>query len=310
MAFPWLQVLDAVIGVTDLARSRKIRKMSQESGEPPQQLEAGGRAGLGGLEARLAGVVVAALKEAFERDTHRLELEREQLEAERLRAERALALELRRQASDREIGRLRLLAGVAVASWIGTLFFSAPQASTYNFANRDATHSIHVCVKMLSGLQVYGRDARIRVKPPTTWTQGPNQRAVLFGTDRNMTPGTISDVLFDDITFDFNHEFGAVHSYTYAFNAIGVDKLQRRNLKILSSGNRVGRGLWTENCRYRKDINIHHQNITQGGYLRYDDDQTWHNLSFDTFTEAIDIDSMCNRVSGSEIGRASCRERV
>jgi hypothetical protein len=125
MAFPWLQVLDAVIGVTDLARSRKIRKMSQESADPQQQLEAGGRAGLGGLEARLAGVVVAALKEAFERDTHRLELEREQLEAERLRAERALALELRRQASDREIGRLRLLAGVAVAVWIGTLFFSA-----------------------------------------------------------------------------------------------------------------------------------------------------------------------------------------
>jgi len=125
MPFPWLQVLDAVIGFTDLARSRKIRKMSQESADQPQQLEASGRAGLGGLEARLAGVVVAALKEAFERDTHRLELEREQLEAERLRAERALALELRRQASDREIGRLRLLAGVAVASWIGTLFFSA-----------------------------------------------------------------------------------------------------------------------------------------------------------------------------------------
>jgi hypothetical protein len=91
MPFPWLQVLDAVIGVTDLARSRKIRKMSRESADQPQQLEAGGRPGLGGLEARLAGVVVAALKEAFERDTHRLELERDQLEAERLRAERALA---------------------------------------------------------------------------------------------------------------------------------------------------------------------------------------------------------------------------
>jgi len=125
MPFPWLQVLDAVIGVTDLARSRKIRKMSQESADPQQQLEAGGRSGLGGIEARLAGVVVAALKEAFERDTHRLELEREEIEAERLRADRALALELRRQASDREIGRLRLLAGVAVASSIGTLFFSA-----------------------------------------------------------------------------------------------------------------------------------------------------------------------------------------
>src|SRR5262249_48895925 len=126
MPFPWLQVLDAVIGVTDLARSRRIRKMSQESADVSQQLEAGGRGPSGGgLQARLGGGVVAALKEAFERDTHRLELEREQLEAERLRAERALAFELRRQASDREIGRLRLLAGAAVASWIGTLFFSA-----------------------------------------------------------------------------------------------------------------------------------------------------------------------------------------
>ncbi len=79
---------------------------------------------LGHLETRLAGVVVAALKEAFDRDSRRLELEREQLEAERLRAERALKLELLRQSGDREIGRLRLIAGVAVASWIGTLVFS------------------------------------------------------------------------------------------------------------------------------------------------------------------------------------------
>jgi hypothetical protein len=127
MPLPWLQILDAVIGVTDLARSRKIRKMSQTTDEPQQQLEAGGRGGgaLGNLETRLAGVVVAALKEAFDRDTRRLELERAQLDAERERAERALNLELLRQAGDREIGRLRLLAGVAVATWIGTLFFSA-----------------------------------------------------------------------------------------------------------------------------------------------------------------------------------------
>ena len=78
----------------------------------------------GGLEARLAGVVVAALKEAFDRDTRRLELEREQLDAERERAERALRLELQRQAADREIGRLRLLAGVAVAGWLGTLLLA------------------------------------------------------------------------------------------------------------------------------------------------------------------------------------------
>ena len=124
MPVPWLRILDALIGVTDFARSRKIRQMGQA--DEHQQLEIGQRPGpLGNLETRLAGVVVAALKEAFDRDTHRLELERTQLEAERERAERALKLELLRQAGDREIGRLRLLGGVAVATWIGTLFFSA-----------------------------------------------------------------------------------------------------------------------------------------------------------------------------------------
>jgi hypothetical protein len=123
MALPWLQILDAVIGVTDIVRSRKIKTLS-DAQTPPQQLEAGGRPVAGALEARLAGVVVAALKEAFDRDARRIEFEREQAVAERERAERALRLELQRQAGDREIGRLRLLAGVAMASWIGTLFFS------------------------------------------------------------------------------------------------------------------------------------------------------------------------------------------
>src|SRR5712671_350831 len=121
MPVPWLQILDAVIGVTDLARSRKIRRMADA---PEQQLETAGRAPAS-LETRLASVVVAALKEAFDRDTRRLELEREQVAAEREREERALRLELQRQAGDREIGRLRLLAGVAVVSWLGTLLLAS-----------------------------------------------------------------------------------------------------------------------------------------------------------------------------------------
>jgi hypothetical protein len=126
MPVPWLRILDAVIGMTDLARSRRIGKMSQAAATDAesQQLDTVRGGPGGGLETRLAGVVVAALKEAFERDNRRLDLERAQLEAERERAERALRLELRRQAGDREIGRLRLLAGVAIASWIGTLFFA------------------------------------------------------------------------------------------------------------------------------------------------------------------------------------------
>jgi hypothetical protein len=118
MPVPWLRVLNSVIGLTDMVRQVRGRT---DGGE--QEQLAGSR-GLGTLETRLAGVVVAALKEAFDRDHQRLELERQQIEAERQRAERALRLELLRQAGDREIGRLRLLAGVAMASWLGTLLFA------------------------------------------------------------------------------------------------------------------------------------------------------------------------------------------
>ena len=124
MPVPWLRILKTVLGVSDFARLAAGRAM----GDQEEQLVPGTRA-LGHLETRLAGVVVAALKEAFDRDSRRLELEREQLEAERQRAERALKLELLRQAGDREVGRLRLLAGVAAGSWLGTLFFSTRLAS-------------------------------------------------------------------------------------------------------------------------------------------------------------------------------------
>ena len=44
-----------------------------------------------------------------------------QLEEQRRRAEEALRLELRRQAADRELGRLRLLAGTALVGWIASV---------------------------------------------------------------------------------------------------------------------------------------------------------------------------------------------
>src|SRR5688572_10826278 len=75
----------------------------------------------GQLETRLTNVVVAALKEAFDRDHARLELERAQLEDQRRRAEEAMRLELRRQAADRELGRLRPLAAAALIGWLASV---------------------------------------------------------------------------------------------------------------------------------------------------------------------------------------------
>ena len=123
MPLPWLQIIDAVVGVVQLRAQPEEPEAATEELQQQQQIEAAARTP-GGLEARMAGVVVAALKEAFDRDTRRLELERDQLAAERERAERALRLELQRQAADREIGRLRLLAGVAVAGWLVTLLLA------------------------------------------------------------------------------------------------------------------------------------------------------------------------------------------
>src|SRR5262249_25152738 len=70
------------------------------------------------LELRLTNVVIAALKEAFDRDHQRLELERTHLEEQRRRAEEAARMELRRETINHEVGRLRLLSGIALVGWI------------------------------------------------------------------------------------------------------------------------------------------------------------------------------------------------
>jgi hypothetical protein len=107
----WMRVLDTVSGLAQLTE-RFRRPASREIGAP---LSSTGP--LGAIEARLAGVLVAALKEAFDRDSTRLEMERSQIEAERQRAEAALAAELRRQAGERALDQLRLIAMMAIGAW-------------------------------------------------------------------------------------------------------------------------------------------------------------------------------------------------
>jgi hypothetical protein len=115
------RAFEAVMALREVAK--RFSAPAQPS-EPPPDVLPGSTAmqGLAGqLESRLTNVVVAALKEAFDRDHARLELERAQLAEERRRAEQALRQELRRQAADREIARLRLLAGVSLAGWLASV---------------------------------------------------------------------------------------------------------------------------------------------------------------------------------------------
>jgi hypothetical protein len=84
------------------------------------------------VEMRLTNVVISALKEAFNRDEARLELERAHLEEQRRRAEETMRIELRRQAAEREISRLRLLGLVGMIGWIASILLLA--------LRRDVSH--------------------------------------------------------------------------------------------------------------------------------------------------------------------------
>ena len=132
----WMKVLDTVSNLAQVwsGFSRPAPRPEPSDGSAASGLAApfgpgpSESRGLGPLETRLAGVVVAALKEAFDRDKARMDLERDTLEGERSRAERALAAELRRQAADRALAQLKLIAVFAglvllvsgvLAAWIG-----------------------------------------------------------------------------------------------------------------------------------------------------------------------------------------------
>jgi hypothetical protein len=114
------RAVDALIAFRDAAR--RFKGNAPPPPDPlgfPATTQTQGLAGQ--IEARLTNVVVAALKEAFDRDHARLELERGHLEEERRRAAAALQAEIRRQAIDRELSRLRLLAGAAMVGWIASI---------------------------------------------------------------------------------------------------------------------------------------------------------------------------------------------
>jgi hypothetical protein len=117
----WMRVFDTVSGLVQMS-GRFLRGSSVDLSAPIP-----GAGPLGQLEARLAGVVVAALKEAFDRDRVRMDLERAHMESERQRAEEALRAELRRQAAERALAQLRLvgvmafvicLVSVAIGVWL------------------------------------------------------------------------------------------------------------------------------------------------------------------------------------------------
>src|SRR5688500_13974757 len=127
------KAFDAVIVLRDAARRLKG---DAPSPAPETGLTANTPGLTGQNAARMTNVVVAALEEAFDRDHARLELERAQLEEQRRRAEEAMRLEFRRQAADREVGRLRLLAATALVGWLGAVLLLVARLGSVSMVSR------------------------------------------------------------------------------------------------------------------------------------------------------------------------------
>lgn len=116
------KAVDAVVALRQVAKSFKSKPSAEEPPSEAALSRQSAAQALGGpIEARLTNVLVAALKEAFDRDRARLDLERVQLDEQRRRAAETLRIELYRQAAEREIGRLRLLAGAAIVGWVASV---------------------------------------------------------------------------------------------------------------------------------------------------------------------------------------------
>ena len=128
------RAFDAAIALRDVAKRFKGESPAAEnalSTMPPP-----GSAFVGQIETRLTNVVVAALKEAFDRDHARLELERAQLDEQRRRADEAMRAELRRQAADRELARLRLIGAAALIGWIASVILVVARLGEMSMAAR------------------------------------------------------------------------------------------------------------------------------------------------------------------------------
>lgn len=145
----WVRVLDTLGTLVQVGT-----RFTRSSAPPPAGADGGGMAPaspIGALETRLAGVLVAALKEAFDRDKARMDLERETVEAERSRAERALQAELRRQAADRSLNQLRL-----IAIFAGCMLLASAALAAFVGGMRDGRAALALGVGWASALGALG----------------------------------------------------------------------------------------------------------------------------------------------------------
>ena len=117
----WIRALSALGTVAEATRAfRDARGVTRTPAGTPATAPATVET-VSGLETRLANVVVSALREAFERDRARFDLERDVQVVEQARREQALRLEWLRQTGTQALSQTRALAGLALLAWLASV---------------------------------------------------------------------------------------------------------------------------------------------------------------------------------------------
>lgn len=167
---PWLRALNAVGTVAEA--TRMFRAGSQTRSAPSVT------GGASDLERGLANVVVAALREAFDRDRARFELEREEREAVRAQAEREMRAARRQQVGFQTISQVRMLAAISVTVWVASAAAAgllAPIGSTPTWmlglgwlSLGGALGAAFVTHQQLTGWMSHEPDPSASAEPPRT----------------------------------------------------------------------------------------------------------------------------------------------
>lgn len=191
----------------------------------------------------------------------------------------------------------------------GTYIIRMATEPSWDYQNRPG-NPVYVAVRMRSGVSVYGRDAEflqapLLVPPPPETLErkqrrGPKParaRYIMFGTGLNPKAGSLRDIHFEGLRFDFRDEIGPVGDGAFAFGMTGVENLRRHDIVIRSTGARAGRGLHGENLTGRVDTSIRHENIQQGIHTLYERGVSMTDISFDGFNEALDFNGPCWNVT-------------
>jgi hypothetical protein len=126
----WLRALDLLVGVSDLIR--RVRR----SDAPALEATSVRARELGRVETRLAAAAVAAIKEAFDRDSARLQLERDRAADEERRLARAARVAALRQSGERRLSEHRLHAIIAVVTWMSSVVFAVSWRGELALASR------------------------------------------------------------------------------------------------------------------------------------------------------------------------------